>query len=1168
MLRSRAIHLPYNDFTPSSLFTGVFNVTRRLIYTLIATIAFIPVSLAREEIRLSNQPALSPDGRTLAFDWNGDIWTVPTRGGVARPLTTHPGKDTTPRFSPDGKELAFVSDREGSNQIFVMPASGGTPQQVTFHTAGYTLYEWTPDGKGWLVGTARDDGWGRRNNDRLQIVHRAADPAKRPADELVFDDYAQNGTLSANGQTVLFNREGMEWWRKGYTGSASAQLWAYDRDAKEYSRLPTGDLDSRWPMWGKGSKIYYVSGQGGCFNLWELDRGSKKTRQITNFKDDSVTFPCISRDGSTIVFRNLFDLYRLRPGVDEKPIKIDLYREDDRPTNRVERKVMSNATAAAFTADGLEIAMIVGGDLWVMDTELREPRRVTRTAEEERSPIFSPDGQSLYFVSDQSGKPEIWRATRDGKKPWFLTENFKVERVTDDGEEKSGLAFSPEGSKFSYIRARGDLYVADADGRNPKRVIQSWNPPQYDWSPDGKWLVYAMFDNDFNRDIWIKPLDGSREPFNLSRHPYNELNPVWSPDGKLIAFVGDRDRKETSDIHYVWLRAQDDEKSARDRTLDKAIEKLQKGATPPQPKKSSNPNMIGDADGEQVKSDPPPPKKEGVMSAGPPKKEPITVTIDFDGIHDRIHRVTIANSNENNLLWSPDSKKLAFTAQVDGQSGTYSIEIPDNVRPTLISTSTGTNARWLKSGNIVWLSAGRPASISTAGAPTTPAPAAASTPRAGGPRPGGGATPQAATGGYAFTVNHDVDLGKKHQAAFDMAWRTMRDNWYDERLNNREWDRVREKYREVADTPDVDALGTVVSLMLGELNGSHLGFRIGTLTPPSTDPAASEPASADGRWRPVTHHLGVRFDPSFKGPGLKVRDVLPDSPTDQTRSKLNPGDVILAVDGIPVDVSLDPTVALNGPPGHEFHLKVKGTSGEREVVVRPTTFARARQLIYKKWLKDNRDAVTKLSNGKLGYLHISAMDMRSFYKFEEELYDAGAGKEGLVIDVRENGGGSTADHLLTALTQPRHAIAVPRGGGPGYPQDRTVYATWDKPIVVLCNQNSFSNAEIFSHAIKTLKRGHVIGVPTAGGVISTGGTAIMDIGSLRLPTRGWFVIGSGEDMERNGAVPDYIVWPQPGDAATGKDAQIEKAVQVLTDDVKAWKARPQPKLTKASERGG
>ena len=190
----------------------------------------------------------------------------------------------------------------------------------------------------------------------------------------------------------------------------------------------------------------------------------------------------------------------------------------------------------------------------------------------------------------------------------------------------------------------------------------------------------------------------------------------------------------------------------------------------------------------------------------------------------------------------------------------------------------------------------------------------------------------------------------------------------------------------------------------------------------------------------------------------------------------------------------------------------------------------------------------------------------SFSKFEEQLYAVGAGKDGLVIDVRENGGGNTADHLLTALMQPVHAITVPRGGEPGYPHDRKIYATWNKPIVVLCNQNSFSNAEIFSHAIKTLKRGQLVGVATAGGVISTGAQRIMDVGMIRVPFRGWFVLGSGEDMELNGAVPDHILWPKPGQMPHGEDVQLMKAIDVLQADVRAWKQKPRPPLRKASER--
>jgi tricorn protease len=1138
-------------------------------FSLLTSLLLASLGLAKEPIRLANRPALSPDGKTLAFDWQGDIWSVPTGGGLARPLTTNAAKDTNPKFSPDGKEIAFLSDREGTPQIYVMPASGGTPTRMTFNTSGYTLYEWTPDGKGWLVGTQRDHGWGRRNNDRLQIVRRWNDEAKRPADELLFDDYAANGTLSPDGKKILFTREGPEWWRKGYRGSQSSQIWSYDLNTKAFDRLNTGDWDARWPMWGPQGQIYYTQASANGFNLWQYDAANKTGRPLTNFPDDSTVFPAISRDGSTIVFRHLFDFYRFSPSQGGAPTKIEIFHDDDRPQERVERKVLTSATAAAFTNDGLEIAIIAGGDLWVMDTELREPKRITFSPEEDRQPIFSPDQQSIYFISDAGGKPEIWRVKKpDAKKPWFLNEDFKPEALTNDGQEKANLSFSPEGSKLAYVKGRGDLVVADLEGKNEKVIVPSWNAPDYDWSPDGKWFVYAVYDNDFNRDIWIKPLDGSKPPFNLSRHPYNESNPVWSPDGKLIAYVGARDEKDNIDIHYVWLQAQDNERSNRDRTLDKALEKFRRPTGPtPFPKKENE----GEQEPPTPKKDDPaiPPKKEGAV---PPKKGPVEVVIDFDGIYKRIKRVSIPNSSERNLLWSPDSKKLAFSGSIEGQTGTFTIEIPDNLRPTQISPQSGSDARWLRNGSIVWLVAGRPASfVVGSAAPSLPTLPSVATGGGGrGPRAGGGgpaAGSPSPAGGYAFTAYQDIDAPRKNQAAFDMAWRTMRDNWYDDRLGNRDWKAIREKYRGMAETSDADTLATVIQMMLGELNGSHLGFFAGSMTLPSRRGLPPEEPTADRSWRLGTPHLGVRFDPSYGGRGWKVRDVLPEGPADQKKSKLNPGDIIIEVDGKPVDPALDPTLILNGPPNREFRLKVKDPLGkEREVSLRPTTYALARQLLYEAWLRDNREMVEKLSNGKLGYLHISAMDMPSFHKFEEALYDAGAGKDGLIIDVRENGGGSTADLLLTALTQPQHAIAVPRDGGQGYPQDRTVFATWNKPILVLCNQNSFSNAEIFSHAVKTLKRGKVVGVPTAGGVVSTGGTPIMDVGFLRVPFRGWYLVDSGEDMELHGAVPDVIVWPQPGEAAKGKDSQIEKGVELLLKDVEAWKNRPQPKLKKATER--
>jgi tricorn protease len=409
---------------------------------------------------------------------------------------------------------------------------------------------------------------------------------------------------------------------------------------------------------------------------------------------------------------------------------------------------------------------------------------------------------------------------------------------------------------------------------------------------------------------------------------------------------------------------------------------------------------------------------------------------------------------------------------------------------------------------------------------------------------------------HRFRAQQTVARAEKQRAVFDQCWRVMRDHYYDERLGNRDWDAVRSKYASMAAAaPDMQAVAEVVQLMLGELNGSHLGFKL--------DP----PAGTSKNWREETAHLGLRFDPGFEGPGWKVRDVIPRSPASHRQRAIQPGEIVLRVDGREVQPDMDSSEVLNGPAERDVVLRVKSAAGvERDVTLRPIPWARARELLYEQWIKDNRRAVEKASDGTLGYLHISAMSEESFHRFQEELFAAGAGKDGLVIDVRENGGGSTTDHLLTALTQPSHAITVPRGGAPGYPQDRIVYATWNKPIVVLCNQNSYSNAEIFSHAIKTLKRGQVVGVPTAGGVISTGAVKIMDVGTLRLPFRGWYLPGDGQDMELNGAVPDHVLWPAPGDLPRGVDAQLEKAIEVLKADVAEWKQKPQPKLLKASEK--
>lgn len=1216
-----------------------------------------PSAAASEPVLFADSTALSPDGSTLIFSWRGDIWRVASSGGAAERVTAHEASDTQPEVSPNGEDIAFVSDRTGHRQIFLVDPDGGEPRQITHHTEGHSIEGWYPDGESLLISASRDHFW--RHAERFYRQPTSGEQAP----ELLFDGYGDDGSLSPDGRKLLFTREGTRWWRKGYHGPQASQIWMFDTTTDEFTKLTSHEHGERHPLWlPSGTAFLYTSQESGTFNLWRRNLADGSATQLTSFEDDGVMFPCVSRDGSTVVFRRLADLYHLDLAAGGLPKKIGVTYDGDPWISDTIRSTLSSASHVAFADDAREIAFVAGGDLWVMDTELREPVRITDTPEEERDPVFSPDFNTILFVSDSGGQTDIWSATRaDDDSYWWQQEEFRLERLTKDAHGETRLRFTPDG-RVAFIKGLGDLWLMDADGDDAERLIESWNAPSFDFSPDGEWVVYTVSDNDFNNDVWLRRTDGTGEPFNLSRHPDNEGAPAWSPDGKMIAFTGRRWEDET-DIYYVYLQKESDEETARDRKLEKALKKMKgrksddkkkdddekskasadskkdattakSAAEPKEPAEVERDAITGTWEGSLRGPAPLPPAglpfsvsldlgdentvsgtfdAEGIGSAAvengtfDPAEKRLTCTvtspqgaatieatvdgesmrgtwrlpiglageltatrqpakpappvaksgtasddktkaevakkdeeeedddttktrIDFDGLEDRIQRISIANAGESGLLWSPDSKKLAFRTSVNGRRGLYTVEFPDKLSPKFVSGNTGSNARWLSEGNqIVWLQGGRPASMTAGGKSTS----------------------------YDFNAIHEADRAAQYVATFDQCWRTMRDRYYDERLGNKNWDAVGRKYRALAERcKTTGELTTVVNHMLGELNGSHLGFFV------RGGGGGSGPA-----WRESTAHLGVRFDPTHRGPGLLIADVIEDTPASREASRLEAGEIILAVDGTTVDPSLDLARVLNGRLDRDMELRVRGTDGEeRTVDIRPTSYGSLRSRLYDTWVRANQEHVIEATDGKLGYLHIRGMNWPSFQKFQEELYKIGHGRDGLIIDVRENGGGFTTDHLLTCLTQPEHAITVPRGGGQGYPHDRRVYATWDKPILVLCNQNSFSNAEIFSHAVKTLGRGQVVGVKTAGGVISTGGTSIMGMGFLRLPFRGWYLLNDGEDMELNGCEPHHVVWPEPAELPAGKDRQLDKGIEVLLADVAEWKARKRPELRKAMER--
>lgn len=1044
--------------------------------------AFISASSAAEKIQLPDFPDISADGSTIVFGWEGDIWKASSDGGEATRLTHHPAPDMNPRISADGKSVFFNSGRTGSNQVFRVPMVGGSPEQITFHSEGSFLEQIHPLKNSVIVSGYRDHA-GRRPT---RLIEKPFDVTRD--ESLLVDVSTRSGRVSPDGKHLLISREGAPRYRKNYHGPQAGRIWLYHFETQSFTEPVRNDKGCRYPIWAPDSQsFYYISGRSGALNLWHHDLAAKKDKQLTHFANDTVFYPALSHDGSTIVFRHLFDLYKISTNEGAEPEKINLFHRATLAHPKTEALTIKSTRDAAVTAAGLEWAFVAEGEIWAMDTVLKEPHQLTDSPAHESDIHFDEKGEFLYYLKDNGITANYWRMSKDNPKDfWWTATNFKHEPVTKGAELKSDFRISPKGTYISYVTYPGKLIIAKPDGSEARELLSQWTEPDYVWSPDEKHLAYAAADSNFNRDIFIIPTDGKSPPVNVSRHPDNEDSPRWSRDGKFLAFSGRRHSKST-DLFFVHLKETTHFQSDRDARLVSAKKAMKKDPTykeePKKKKEKKEQAKQDDAEKEEVKAEPP--------------------AIDFTDIHRRIQRIPLKGLSPSGLTWMTDSKYLLF------QSGSsiYRVQAKADAKPSQFFSGSASIIRYHENDKFYVISGGVPAYLS-----------------------------RGKLSKYSFSTPYLRDRENYQRMGFRMAWREIGNGFYDEALNHRNWNHIREKYElTAARAATKTSYGRVVNMMLGELNGSHLGFY------PNSFPGEWK---FNESWRQITAHLGLRLDAT-----RTVTFVHPDGPADRPGSEINVGERISQIDGKTLREDTPLTRLLTGPIDRDITLTISAEEKEdRNVTLRPISYSQARALAQSWRLDERLEKVEKSSKGKLGYLHVARMMWDEFEKFEQHIYERGAGKDGLIIDVRDNGGGFTADHLLTVLTQPFHAYTVPRNGEIGYPQDRHVYASWNKPIVVLCNQNSFSNAEIFSHAIKTLNRGKLIGIKTAGGVISTGSTNILSLGRMRMPFRGWY-LPDGQDMELHGAVPHFIVDLKPDDLPNGSDHQLTKAIEVLKHEV-------------------
>ena len=1040
-----------------------------------------------EDLFLLRTPALSPDGRQVAFSYQGDIWRVQVDGSDPRRLTIHEAYETNPVWSPDGSEIAFSGGRYGNDDVFTIKADGSVPARLTYHSAGDMVYSW--ENGQILFATSRAFRQVERDPEIYHVPPAGGTP------ERLLDAVGNMPALSPDGRYIAFTRGSCRVAREQYQGPADKEIWLYDTQNKAYSQLTDNEVNDYMPRWADNATLIYISAASGRYNLVKqpIRQGQKsgEAQAITQFREDGVRhFDVV---GTQYVFERKTGIYSLQEGGQPKQIQVDL--RTDYRFDPAERKTYTNGIDGyVISPNGKYIAMEIRGEIFVKENDEEKKRSVNLSNHpyRDQDPQWLNDS-TLLFISDRDGNKDIYLAKSGdpNKSNLFKTLKVELKKVTDSKGHEMSLEVSPDSKKIAYRVGRGQLVVADINEKgnlsNRKVLLDGWATPSgISWSPDSRWLAYSLSDLNFNSEIYIHAADNSARPVNVSMHPKGDYSPSWSAKGDKLAFSSSRNNGGDADVWFVWLTEEDYEKTKRDREEGYYFDEEEEDEE----------------------------KKDKEEDEADKKVEPIR--IDFERIYDRLAQVTSLPGDEGSAIISDDGETFYFTTStgLDEGSDLYSIKWDGTEIKQLTKGGARPGNLSLYEEEVYYQSRGSLAKVK--GDKTTRLPHSA-----------------------VMTIAHE----RERNQIFEDAWSALNEGFYDPNFHGLDWEALKKKYKPwtlaASTTQDFRYM---FNIMLGQLNASHMGLY-------GSDPEKTQQES--------TGRLGIEVKP-VKG-GVEIVHVVPNTPADKIKSKLNAGEVITSVNGQPIEADTNFNALFNEETDNQVLLTVRNGRDQREVVIRPSSSINTD--LYEEWVRERQRLTEQYSGGRLGYIHIRGMNMPSFERFERELMASGLGKEGIVIDVRFNGGGWTTDYLMTVLNVRQHAYTIPRGAASSlekenakfrsyYPfSERLPLTSWTKPSVAMCNETSYSNAEIFSHAYKTLDIGTLVGKPTFGAVISTGGYSLMDGSFVRMPFRAWYVKATGENMEHGPAVPDVIVDNAPDSKAKGEDPQLRKAVDVLLGQI-------------------
>ncbi len=1036
-------------------------------------------------------------GDMVVFTAEGDLWLGSLSTGDAKRITSDAGLETAAHFSPDGTMLAFTAQYDRGNDVYVMPVSGGSPKRLTYDPVNTSVLGWTPDGKNVLFRSARVDPTGTLH----QIFSVSLDGGLAKKLAVPAGEFA---AMRPDGKEMAYvpgSAEWMNWFR--YKGGEADDIWITDLTGKNFKKLTDNPGIDTTPAW-LGNKIVFASEQGtGLANLCTIDPDSRKVSQLTHFDDMPVRYP--TSDGKRVVFQKGASIWIYDPASGAKQLEFSL--NSDRIHAR-EHPIAVGTTfrEAALGPTGKRIVIEAQGQLVSVAAENGDSRVIEADSSgRAMHPAWSPDGKQIAYISDKGGEEQIYLGDAMGGLPKKLTSGLTGEHFS--------LAWAPDGKHLAVGDREMRIQVVDATSGEVKLADQSDRGSSYDFvnadytfSPDGKWLAYSHNEWNWQKGIHLYELTTGKSVM-VSDATVNSYSPTFDPSGKYLYYL--QDREISPSVSPIVGTLGIDVASTR-------VTGIALAKTTPSPFAPKN-----DEEG-------PKPEVKETKTEGLP-----VVTIDLDGLAQRTFDVPAdpAHYQAVNAI----AGKLLLT----NLAGPQLVEA-SAAGVTMISFDIDTKKASILSDGVTWfdisndrtkLLIGKGHSLQVVDAT--------------------GVADIGATGAVNLAgVSVNVQPVAMWREAFEEAWRVARDFFYDPKMHGVDWPAVRKKYEAalplVGDRSD---LTRVIGDMISELNVGH---------------AYVSGASGFTVTRQPMGFLGVdlALDPS--GKAYRITKIYGGDPFDfDNRSPLlepglnvHVGDYILEIGGQPVRADQDPQALLVGTQGHTTTLKVNTKpAGDGARVIRVVPKASETLMRYEDWVEGRRKYVSDVSGGQLGYVHMSDMEAAGYRGFVKG-YFAATEKPGMVFDDRYNGGGFVASNVLTLLSAKPLGFFKPRYG---LSWTREAWAPMGR-VAVLTNEWAFSDGEYFAEMVKEMHVGPLIGTRTGGGEVGSGsGYELVDGGQVWIPNYGAFIPSGKWIVEGTGVTPDIVVEQDPVLLMQGKDPQLDKAIQVLMDMLKAHPyVRPTP----------